>query len=98
MAARSRHVSNFVSSTKKLETPKGKVDMEAKLRAWLESKGKTKSAQRNGAYASPFTLSSVKQPINKSTVKAKVNSNRGTSTQERYRLSSLNYRMMILFL
>ncbi|OAY43563.1 kinesin-like protein KIN-10B isoform X2 [Manihot esculenta] len=82
LAARSRHVSNFVSSTKKLETPKGKVDMEAKLRAWLESKGKTKSAQRNGAYASPFTLSSVKQPINKSTVKAKVNSNRGTSTQE----------------
>ncbi|XP_021687674.2 kinesin-like protein KIN-10B isoform X1 [Hevea brasiliensis] len=79
LAARSRHIFNTVSSAKKLETPKIKVDMEAKLRAWLESKGKTKSAQRNGACASPFPVSSIKQPTYQSTVKAKVNSNRGPS-------------------
>jgi kinesin family protein 22 len=68
------------------------MDMEAKLRAWLESKGKTKSAQRFGAFNSPFmgktpsSVSSVKKPgIFRSTVKAKATPNRGASeAKERY--------------
>ncbi|KAL0338312.1 UNVERIFIED_CONTAM: Kinesin-like protein KIN-10B [Sesamum angustifolium] len=63
LAARSRHVSNFVCSAQKNVNSNMKVDMEAKLLAWLESKGKTKSSQRMGLFHSPFpgrTPSSVK--------------------------------------
>lgn len=61
--------------------------MEEKLRAWLESKGKTKSVQRIGAYGSPFLASSVKKPDYHGSAKAKVNTNRGASNaKERYRL------------
>ncbi|OWM82309.1 kinesin-like protein KIN-10B [Punica granatum] len=70
LAARSRHVSNFVPLTQKQETPKLKVDMEAKLRAWLESRGKTKSASRFGAFVSS---SSHKCPDSASS--AKMNNN-----------------------
>ncbi|XP_023636289.1 kinesin-like protein KIN-10B isoform X2 [Capsella rubella] len=59
LAARSRHISNNVSLNLKAETPKVKVDMEAKLQAWLESKGKTKSTHRMMAIRSP--LSSTNQ-------------------------------------
>ncbi|XP_062002483.1 kinesin-like protein KIN-10B isoform X2 [Rosa rugosa] len=65
LAARSRHITNSVPSTHKQETPKVKVDMEAKLHAWLESRGKTKSAQRVQPLNSPFLgkppLSSTKK-------------------------------------
>ncbi|PQQ06867.1 kinesin-like protein KLP2 [Prunus yedoensis var. nudiflora] len=83
LAARSRHITNFVPSARKQETPKVKVDMEAKLRAWLESRGKTKSAQRIQAFDSPLlgktpsSFANVKKPtINLSSVKAKVMTNR----------------------
>ncbi|CAI8612647.1 unnamed protein product [Vicia faba] len=70
LAARSRHVSNFVPSTHKLETPKTNVDMEAKLRSWLESKGKAKTAQqRLGPFISPIlkkTPSSIMSSAKKS--------------------------------
>lgn len=68
LAARSRHIGNYISSASMPETPKVKVDMEEKLRAWLESKGKTKSIQRmNGLFSpnatkTPSTISHVKQP------------------------------------
>ncbi|KAL3642500.1 hypothetical protein CASFOL_013315 [Castilleja foliolosa] len=48
LAARSRHVSNFVGPAQSNGKSNAKVDMEAKLAAWLESKGKTKSSQRMG--------------------------------------------------
>jgi kinesin family member 22 len=57
-----------MSLASKPETPKVKVDMEAKLRAWLESKGKTKSIQRmNGIFSptaskTPSSISQMKQP------------------------------------
>ncbi|XP_057778908.1 kinesin-like protein KIN-10C [Salvia miltiorrhiza] len=52
LAARSRQVSNFVCPTHKKANSSMKVDMEAKLQAWLASKGKTKGGQR--IYSSPF--------------------------------------------
>ncbi|XP_050214479.1 kinesin-like protein KIN-10B isoform X2 [Mercurialis annua] len=84
LAARSRHVSNFVTSAKKPETPKVKVDMEEKLRVWRESKGKIMSAQKMGPHGSPFPTSSIKKLNYQSSVKAKVNSHQGNSnTKER---------------
>ncbi|KAL3531816.1 hypothetical protein ACH5RR_005337 [Cinchona calisaya] len=88
LASRSRHISNFVSSAQKKGTPK--VNMEAKLREWLESKGKKKSAQRMGGFGSPFasktptSMSSLKKPhASWSSVKPKIMSNQGASTLER---------------
>ncbi|KAG5550217.1 hypothetical protein RHGRI_015247 [Rhododendron griersonianum] len=87
LAARSRHISNFVSSAQKHETPKFKVDMEAKLRAWLESKGKTKSsAQKMGAFGSPLiiktpsAMSSTKKPKAYSSAKQKSSTFQSAST------------------
>ncbi|CAN1275293.1 hypothetical protein LINPERPRIM_LOCUS15655 [Linum perenne] len=54
--------------------------MEVQLRAWLESKGKTKSTQKPRTCASPFPVNSVK---------AKVNTHRGASnSKNRYRFAT----------
>ncbi|KAL6987616.1 hypothetical protein U1Q18_013362 [Sarracenia purpurea var. burkii] len=99
LAARSRHVSNFVSSTQKSGTPNVKIDMEAKLRAWLESKDKTKSAQKVGAFYSPFlsktpsAMSSAKKPIAyHSSSKQKSNTNRGVYNLKEKRSSAVPRR------
>ncbi|XP_050285050.1 kinesin-like protein KIN-10B [Quercus robur] len=92
LAARSRHVSKFVPSSHKLETPKVRMDMEAKLLAWLDTRGKTKSAQRIGPFNSPFTrktlgsLSSVKKAsVYPSSVTAKGSTKQGASkAKERF--------------
>lgn len=68
LAARSGHMVTNMSSASKEQTPKVKVDMEAKLQVWLESKGKTKSIQRmNGLFSptgckTPSSMSHMKQP------------------------------------
>ncbi|KAI3994699.1 hypothetical protein MKX01_002315 [Papaver californicum] len=66
LAARSRHFCNYASLVQNPETPKVKVDMEEKLRAWLESKGKTKSTNRIAGLASPCAS---KTPIHMSSLK-----------------------------
>ncbi|CAN6350789.1 unnamed protein product [Urochloa humidicola] len=71
LAARSRHIGNFTISANQQETPKVKVDMEAKLRAWLESKGKTKSIQRMDGLFSPV---SSKNPLSVSHMKQSASS------------------------
>ncbi|XP_022767537.1 kinesin-like protein KIN-10B [Durio zibethinus] len=89
LAARSRHISNAISSARKLETPKDKVDMEAKLKAWLESKGKTKSAQRMGPFASRFLskASSAKKLNYNSSCKVKTSAKDCTSNAKHSGLS-----------
>ncbi|KAL6329648.1 hypothetical protein AAG906_026373 [Vitis piasezkii] len=98
LAARSRHISNSVPSAQKQDTTNVKVDMEAKLRAWLESKGKTKSAQRMRAFGSPLmskapsSLSSLKKPCPcHSSTKAKAITNQGASNAKE-RVLSVQHR------
>ncbi|CAN6327983.1 unnamed protein product [Urochloa humidicola] len=68
LTARSRHIGNFTISASKKETPKVKGDMESKLRAWLESKGKTKSIQRMDRLFSP---TASKTPLSRIACRAK---------------------------
>ncbi|KAL3753795.1 hypothetical protein ACJRO7_001092 [Eucalyptus globulus] len=86
LAARSRHITNFIPSAQKQETPKLKVDMEAKLRAWLESRGKTKSASRVGALKTPVSVKRTAE--HQTSVKTKVSSRQDTSVSRRILLVS----------
>ncbi|KAL5807120.1 hypothetical protein ACOSQ3_030008 [Xanthoceras sorbifolium] len=90
LAARSRHISNKVPSSQKPDTPMVKIDMEAKLQAWLESKGKTKIARRMVPFSSPIvgktptSVSSLKKTNYRSSTKLKNFTNQGASnTKER---------------
>ncbi|WJX81830.1 hypothetical protein P8452_64664 [Trifolium repens] len=104
LAARSRHISNFVTSAHKLETPKVKVDMEAKLRAWLESKGKTNSSQqRLGPFNSPLVkktpgsiITSAKKSVNFNTsVKEARTSTKKDAKQTTERTFSVSFRNLL---
>lgn len=80
LAARSRKVMNYASLDCK-ETPKVKIDMEAKLQAWLNSKGKSKSVQRILGPFSPLSSAnhSKKQEPNCSSSKRKAPKFKGRS-------------------
>ncbi|XP_022145782.1 kinesin-like protein KIN-10B isoform X2 [Momordica charantia] len=102
LAARSRQISNFVFPVHKQETPQTKVDMEAKLRAWLESKGKTKSAQKIGGIGSPFagktpcsTASKLRKPLFHSSAKVKTTANQSACRQEKERMVAVAFRNLI---
>lgn len=77
LAARSRKVMNYASLDCK-ETPKVKIDMEAKLQAWLNSKGKNK---RIPGPFSPLSSAnrSKKQESNRSSSKRKAPEFKGRS-------------------
>jgi len=89
LAARSRQISNVIPSAQKQATPKARIDMKAKLRAWLEAKGKTYATRRMGAVGSPsFTrtpgsASSMKGTAgNHGSVKMKAANNATTFVKE----------------
>ncbi|XP_020252511.1 kinesin-like protein KIN-10C isoform X2 [Asparagus officinalis] len=82
LAARSRHIVNHMGSASKKETPREKVDMEAKLRAWLESKEKKKkSVQRIGAFSPSFgrTPSSLSYSKNSESVRPSIKAKNKTT-------------------
>lgn len=91
LAACSRQISNVIPSAQKEATPKARIDMEAKLRAWLESKGKTYATQRMRAVGSPsFTrtpgyASSMKgTAVNHGSVKMKAANNATAVVKEMF--------------
>ncbi|XP_057815899.1 kinesin-like protein KIN-10C isoform X2 [Cryptomeria japonica] len=81
LAARSRQIGNHVSLEGKQDSPRPKMDMNARLNAWLEAKGKT-----NGKAATPGSLSAAKivskQTPNRlhSVLKARTTNGSGLST------------------
>lgn len=78
--------------------------MESKLRAWLESKGKTKSAQRIGGIGSPFssktpcsTASKVRKPLFNSSAKVKQTADQSDCKREKERSGNhlLLYQLLV---
>ncbi|KAF6171889.1 hypothetical protein GIB67_011786 [Kingdonia uniflora] len=95
LAARSQNISNYVSSGWKEDTSLMKIDMEEKLRAWFESKGKTKSVKKSLGLTSPFlsktpiVMSSLKKPKScKTSSKAKALIDQGLSHASKRNLFS----------
>ncbi|XP_071728120.1 kinesin-like protein KIN-10C [Rutidosis leptorrhynchoides] len=93
LAARSRRISYVVNSAQKLNTSKSHVDMEAKLRSWLESKGKTKSSKRQNVTLTktPCSIKSTNK-FNTSQVSGKPNAIR-TSEQRAQIIETLTTPM-----
>ncbi|KAA0044089.1 kinesin-like protein KIF22 [Cucumis melo var. makuwa] len=102
LAARSRQISNFVLPVHKHGTPQAKVDMESKLQTWLESKGKTKSAQRIGGLGSPFssktpcsTASKLRKPLFNSSTKVKKTADQSAWKQEKERSVTMAFGNLV---
>ncbi|KAH0461838.1 hypothetical protein IEQ34_009413 [Dendrobium chrysotoxum] len=98
LATRSRQIVNYFGSVRRKEIPNESVDMEAKLRAWLNSKGKTKSIQRINGFCSPLrktptSLSYSKNLIfNRASIKAKNVESLSLTSKGRNELTADNSR------
>ncbi|CAK9323261.1 unnamed protein product [Citrullus colocynthis] len=102
LAARSRQISNLVLPVHEQGTPQAKVDMESKLRAWLESKGKTKSTQRIGGIGSPFssktpcsTASKLRKSLFNSSAKVKKTANQSACKQDKERTVTVAFGNLV---
>ncbi|PIA39113.1 hypothetical protein AQUCO_02700354v1 [Aquilegia coerulea] len=88
LAARSRHITNYVSSAQREDTPKMKISMEAKRCTWLDPIGKMRSSLREREIASPsFSKTPLsakrKQTSSQSYTKVKSITNRALTNASR---------------
>eukprot|EP01018_Ginkgo_biloba_P033017 Gb_27745 [translate_table: standard] len=78
LAARSRQIVNHVASDGKQDTPRPKVDMGAKLNAWLEAKGRN-----NGKAATPGSSSvgKISSPLSRQTPSRLLSGTKASATE-----------------